>query len=53
LQDFFDGKQLNKSINPDEAVVYGATVQASNMASMDNEKVQHIAFLDVTPYLLA
>jgi len=26
LQDFFNGKQLNRSINPDEAVAYGATV---------------------------
>jgi molecular chaperone DnaK (HSP70) len=29
LQDFFNGKELNKSINPDEAVAYGATVQVS------------------------
>merc|ERR1711963_575559 len=29
LQDFFNGKQLNRSINPDEAVAYGATVQAA------------------------
>ena len=30
LQDFFNGKELNKSINPDEAVAYGAAVQVSN-----------------------
>ena len=29
LQDFFNGKELNKSINPDEAVAYGAAVQVS------------------------
>lgn len=29
LQDFFNGKELNKSINPDEAVAYGAAVQAA------------------------
>jgi heat shock protein 1/8 len=48
----FDGKQLNKSINPDEAVAYGAAVQAANMVGMGNEKVQHIVLLDATPLSL-
>ena len=30
LQDYFNGKELNKSINPDEAVAYGAAVQGNN-----------------------
>ncbi|XP_059456154.1 heat shock cognate 70 kDa protein-like [Corylus avellana] len=52
LQDLFDGKQLNKSINPDEAVAYGAAVQAANMVGMGNVKVRHIVLLDVTPLSL-
>jgi len=48
LQDFFDGKQLNKSINPDEVVAYRAVVQAAKMDGMGNEKVQDIVLLDVT-----
>ena len=31
LQDFFNGKELNKSINPDEAVAYGAAVQVETL----------------------
>jgi heat shock protein 1/8 len=52
LQELFDGNQLNKSINPDEAVAYGAAVQGAKMAGMGNEKVQNIVLLDVTPLSL-
>ncbi|XP_065631919.1 heat shock 70 kDa protein 4-like [Quercus suber] len=52
LQDFFDGKELCKSLNPDEAVAYGAAVQAAILTNMRNEKLQDIVLLDVTPLSL-
>ncbi|KAK4754249.1 hypothetical protein SAY87_002353 [Trapa incisa] len=52
LQDFFNGKELCKSINPDEAVAYGAAVQAAILSGEGNEKVQELLLLDVTPLSL-
>ena len=52
LQDFFNGKDLCKSINPDEAVAYGAAVQAAILSGERNEKVQDLLLLDVTPLSL-
>merc|ERR1719316_577008 len=49
LSDFFGGKELCKSINPDEAVAYGAAVQAAILSGDTSEKVQDLLLLDVTP----
>ncbi|KAK9060663.1 hypothetical protein SSX86_021369 [Deinandra increscens subsp. villosa] len=52
LTDFFNGKELCKSINPDEAVAYGAAVQAAILTGEGDEKVQDLLLLDVTPLSL-
>ncbi|KAL4458730.1 hypothetical protein ABPG75_013595 [Micractinium tetrahymenae] len=51
LQDFFNGKELCKSINPDEAVAYGAAVQAAILTG-DTDECTDILLLDVTPLSL-
>jgi len=49
LSDFFNGKVLNRSINPDEAVAYGAAVQAAVLSGDQSEAVKDMLLIDVAP----
>jgi L1 cell adhesion molecule like protein len=50
LQEYFDGKELCKDINPDEAVAYGAAVQAAIVSGTGSEEVSNMLLLDVAPF---
>ncbi|CAF1417774.1 unnamed protein product [Adineta ricciae] len=52
LSDFFNGKQLNQSVNPNEAVVCGAAIEAAILTSNESEKIQNSLVLDVAPHPL-
>jgi len=49
ISQYFNGKQLNKSLNPDEAVAYGAAVQAAILTGQGNDKTNELLLLDVAP----
>jgi len=52
LEDFFDVKTLNKSLHPQEAVVYGAAVNAAILANEGSAAIQDLILLDITPVSL-
>jgi len=52
LREFFNGKELCHSINPDEAVAYGAAVQGAVLGGVTSSKINDLILLDVTPLSL-
>ncbi len=52
LQEYFEGKNLNKQLHPDEAIAYGATVQAGILSGENVSESNDILLLDITPLSL-
>ena len=52
LKDYFDGKEPNKGVNPDEAVAYGAAVQGGILSGEGGEETDSLLLLDVAPLSL-
>ncbi len=52
VSEYFNGREPNRSINPDEAIAYGAAVQAAVISNVQDEEIRNIVLLDVTPLSL-
>merc|ERR1719213_246981 len=52
IKDFFNGKEPNRGINPDEAVAYGAAVQGGILGGEQSEDTKNLLLIDVTPLTL-
>lgn len=52
IQEFFEGKELNKSINQREAVACGAAIEAAVITYVKHENIEKIILMDVTPFSL-
>ena len=52
LAEYFKGKQLNKSLNPDESVSYGASIQSAIRSNIIDEKIEYLILLNVSPISL-
>jgi heat shock protein 5 len=52
IKDYFNGKEPNKSINPDEAVAFGAAVQGGILGGVTSDKTNNVVLIDVTPLTL-
>ena len=52
LKEFFNGKELNIELNPDEAIAFGASIQAAVMTNVKDENLERIILLDVNPFSL-
>ncbi|KAL6645885.1 hypothetical protein ACP70R_017493 [Stipagrostis hirtigluma subsp. patula] len=52
LRDFFNGKQLSRTINPDEAVAYGAAIKAASLSTQNGNNARDLLLVDVTPLSL-
>ena len=52
MKNFFSGKQLNKSVNPDEAIAYGAAVYSAILHGVQSKVLDRLLVLDVIPHSL-
>lgn len=49
ISEYFGGKELNKSINPDEAIAHGAAIQAAVLSGVTHESIEDVLLIDVAP----